>query len=140
MNNYILTFLVFLLSGSVAALSAQEAAGSVPEVVAERTGLALSGQEMDNSISAAAQGCLAAISNLTLSSTLSVMGCSTLTTTNITVTSTGNLTLKAPTSVLINPTFLVQSGGTLYVGQGKRQRINYEYDLSGNRTVRYSLE
>lgn len=150
MYKTIITIIAFLLFGVVNNLSAQETDVTAKEteenvykLVSNSTDFTLTGQDVVNSSLRAAAGCVSTYSNWTaVSSPTTVVGCTTLTVSNITVTSTGNLTLKAPTSVLINPTFLVPSGGYLYVGieEAKRQRIRYDYDNSGNRIVRVSIE
>lgn len=88
------------------------------------------------------RGCVSSFTNQTVSSAVSVQGCTTLAVQNVTVTYTGNLTLSAPGDITINGAFEVKGGGVLNVTTGKpqRKRISYDYDPSGNRIVRLSTE
>jgi hypothetical protein len=86
------------------------------------------------------RSCMNTFTNQTVSSNVSVLGCSTLSAQNITVTSSGMLSLIAPSDVIINGTFDVLPGGTLNV-QGEAAPIpissyTYTYDAAGNRITR----
>lgn len=72
----------------------------------------------------------------TVSSTVSVQGRHVLTSSDVTVTSTGDLKLTAPDGVEINGPFTVQLGGILQVNGGRQWLIRYTYDNSGNRIRR----
>jgi hypothetical protein len=102
-----------------------------------------SGQQQSGSMPTAAQAgsCSNSFTNQTVSSTVSVLGCSILTVQNVTVTNSGNLSLSAPVEVIISGPFDVLSGGILDVtGGGEPQPVitdfTFYYDASGNRTSR----
>jgi len=72
----------------------------------------------------------------TVSSRVSVQGRHVLTSSDITVTSTGDLKLSAPDGVVMTGPFTVQLGGVLQVNGGRQWLIRYTYDSSGNRICR----
>ena len=79
--------------------------------------------------------------NQTVSSGMSILGCTTLaiqnvTVQNVTVASNGNLSLSAPAQITINGPFEVKSGGVLNMQLSQQIIFNYIYDASGNRTTR----
>ena len=74
--------------------------------------------------------------NQTVSSGMSILGCTTLAIQNVTVASSGNLSLSAPAEVTINGPFEVKSGGVLNMQLSQQIIFNYIYDASGNRTTR----
>lgn len=71
-----------------------------------------------------------------VSSTVSIQGRHVLTSSDVTVTSTGDLKLSAPDGVEITGPFTVQLGGILQVNGGRQWLIRYTYDNSGNRIRR----
>lgn len=94
--------------------------------------------EQEDSLSPGMQtrACVSSYTNQTISSAVTVYGCSTLKIQDITVTSTGKLTLTAPGDITINGTFTVNAGGTLNLtyGQQPQRVISFGYDSSGNMT------
>ena len=74
--------------------------------------------------------------NQTVSSGMSILGCTTLAIQNVTVPSSGNLSLSAPAEVTINGPFEVKSGGVLNMQLSQQIIFNYIYDASGNRRVK----
>ena len=74
--------------------------------------------------------------NQTVSTEVFVQGHTTLNISNVTVTSSGELTANAPAGIVINSPFEVQLGGTLDLSVGHPYRIRYTYDAAGNRTNR----
>ena len=64
------------------------------------------------------RACVNTFTNQTVSTNVYVEGCNTLTVQNVTVASGGNLSLSAPSEVIINGTFDVLLGGVLNVGGG----------------------
>jgi|GEM_PF-3793727 len=64
------------------------------------------------------RACVNTFTNQTVSTSVYVEGCNTLTVQNVTVVSGGNLSLSAPSEVIINGTFDVLLGGVLNVGGG----------------------
>lgn len=83
------------------------------------------------------RACVNTYENQTVSSTVSVVGCSNLAVQNVTVTNSGNLILSAPAEITINGPFEVQLGGLLNIKNDLTQLIfNYTYDASGNRVAR----
>ena len=68
--------------------------------------------------------------------TRSCMNTFTLAIQNVTVASSGNLSLSAPAEVTINGPFEVKSGGVLNMQLSQQIIFNYIYDASGNRTTR----
>ncbi len=75
-------------------------------------------------------------SNQTVTTDTIVQGRTLLTSQNVTVTSTGHLTLNGPQGVLIPSSFEVQLGGTLELNGGLQYAIIFTYDASGNRIRR----
>ena len=86
------------------------------------------------------KSCVSTFTNQTISSLISVIGCSTLTVQNITVTNTGALFLIAPSDVTINGAFDVLLGGALNVqceaAPIQSGSYTYTYDAAGNRISR----
>jgi hypothetical protein len=85
------------------------------------------------------RSCVTTFMNQTVSSYLFVLGCSTLTVQDVTVTSGGDLHLSAPDDITINGTFDVLLGGELNVNTTPpppTYLFNYSYDASGNRINR----
>lgn len=83
------------------------------------------------------RGCVSIFENQTVTSSLSVLGCNTLTVQNVAVTNVGNLTLSAPQYITINGTFEVQLGGILSINDKLvRFVFQYDYDAAGNRITR----
>jgi len=74
--------------------------------------------------------------NQIVSTEVFVQGRNVLTSNNVTVTSTGNLTMSAPEQILITGDFEVQLGGQLSLNGGRQWPIVYNYDSSGNITAR----
>lgn len=74
--------------------------------------------------------------NHTVSTTVSVQGRNTLTVSDITVTTTGNLKLKAPLQTEITGNLTVELGGVLEINGDFQWHILYSYDASGNVTKR----
>ena len=70
--------------------------------------------------------------NQTVSTEVVVQGRSILTSQNVTVTSTGRLTLNGPQGVTIPHDFVVNSGGSLTLNGGLQYAIAFTYDASGN--------
>lgn len=82
------------------------------------------------------RACVNLLENQTISSTVSYLGCSSLTVQNVTVSNNGNLILNAPENVTINGAFEVVSGGSLIVNLKPRLIFEFTYDASGNRIMR----
>ena len=74
--------------------------------------------------------------NQTVSTEVFVQGRNVLTSSNVTVTPTGHLTMSAPNGIVINSNFSVQLGGRLQLNGGRQWPIVYDYDSSGNTTAR----
>lgn len=74
--------------------------------------------------------------NQTVSTEVFVQGRDVLTSSNVTVTPTGHLTMSAPRGVVITSNFEVQLGGQLNLNGGQQWMVHYFYDLSGNRITR----
>jgi len=70
--------------------------------------------------------------NQIVSTEVFVQGRNVLTSNNVTVTSTGNLTMSAPEQILITGDFEVQLGGQLNLYCEQPRSIVYNYDSSGN--------
>jgi hypothetical protein len=70
--------------------------------------------------------------NHTVSDSVFVQGRTSLTVSNVNVTSTGRLRLSAPESVLITGGFTVNPGGTLNIYEEPIYRIRLSYDATGN--------
>lgn len=70
--------------------------------------------------------------NHTVSDSVFVQGRTSLTVSNVNVTSTGRLRLSAPESVLITGDFTVNLGGTLNIYEECIHCIRLNYDASGN--------
>lgn len=89
-----------------------------------------------------AQSCVSSFTNQTVSTTLLVAGCTTLSVQQVTVTNTGNLTLTAPEYIAITGPFEVVAGGRLNIDIAEPpQEIKvrrFYYDDSGNRIRRES--
>lgn len=83
-----------------------------------------------------ASSCVSVYENQTVSTSVSVLGCTTLTVQKVTVTNNGNLTLSAPDKILINGVFEIQQGGSLLVGNPKNVVVQFIYDAAGNRISR----
>lgn len=103
-------------------------------------------------MSVQSRSCVSTYTDQTVSSYIFILGCSTLTTRNITVTNSGNLTLSIPenttlstsSEVMINGAFDVLLGGTLNIGCEGTPPLStsdfiYHYDASGNRIARELL-
>ncbi len=88
------------------------------------------------------RACVNSYTNQTVSSYVSIAGCNTLAVQSVTVTSTGILSLSAPSEVNINGPFDVLLGGELTVGietaPPLNPGLNYFYDEAGNRILRQS--
>lgn len=97
-------------------------------------------QQADHSISQVVQArsCVNTFVNQTVSSTVSVVGCTTLSVQNVTVTGSGQLTLLAPESITINGPFEIKPGCRLNIHKFESQNIliRYTYDKSGNRITK----
>src|SRR5574344_456981 len=76
--------------------------------------------------------------NQTVTTDVSITGSTVLTSNNVTVTSTGHLSMKAPNGVYITGPFDVVLGGTLDVSGADKVavKIKYSYDASGNRILK----
>lgn len=74
--------------------------------------------------------------NQIVSTEVFVQGRNVLTSNNVTVTSTGDLTMSAPEQIVITSNFEVQLGGQLYLYCEQPRPIVYNYDSSGNRISR----
>lgn len=74
--------------------------------------------------------------NQTVSTEVVVQGRTILSSQNVNVTSTGQLTLNGPQGVLIAHDFVVNPGGTLTLNGGLQYAISFTYDASGNRIRR----
>ena len=74
--------------------------------------------------------------NQTVSTEVVVQGRTILTSQNVTVTSTGQLTLNGPQGIIIPHDFVVNSGGTLKLNGGLQYAVIFSYDASGNRIRR----
>ena len=70
--------------------------------------------------------------NHTVSDSVFVQGRTSLTVSNVNVTSTGRLRLSAPESVLITGGLTVNLGGTLNIYEESIHCIRLSYDASGN--------
>lgn len=94
--------------------------------------------QQSDSISVLSTGsCVNSFENQTVSSTVSVQGCNTLTVKNVTITNNGDLTLSAPENITLNGPFEVKLGGLLNIKNELTQwSINYGYDNAGNRIRR----
>lgn len=123
-------YMIFILLSVVAHSVWSQETGILPAVADSL----LPGENQRNEVQTRA--CVSTFENQTVSSQRSVLGCSTLTTRNITVTSSGNLTLTASENITLNPTFEVRAGGTLYVYCEKPKQMIFTYDASGNRIRR----
>lgn len=94
-------------------------------------------KQTDNITSQAVQAstCVNTFTNQTVSSQMSVVGCSALSVQNVTVTNKGDLYLYVPNGVTINNSFTVQTGGVFNIGteSPKQTVFTFDYDASGNR-------
>lgn len=73
-------------------------------------------------------------STQTVSQTVSVQGRTRLSSENVTVTPTGDLTLSAPQGVRITGPYKVQQGGRLRLNGGRQWQVRLTYDAAGNLT------
>lgn len=93
--------------------------------------------QQSDSISVLLTGsCVNSFENQTVSSTVSVQGCNTLTVKNVTITNNGDLTLSASDAVLINGPFEVQLGGVLNIKKKEASIVEFIYNAAGNRILR----
>lgn len=74
--------------------------------------------------------------NHTVTTSINLQGRDTITSSYVTVTPTGHLTLSAPNGIVINSNFEVQLGGRLNLNGGSQWPIRYTHDASGNATSR----
>lgn len=132
--------LPFLLFGFVDFISSkgfqngEELSGNSSQIISD----SLRTEQHSDSISVFAIGaCVNTFENRTVSSTISVQGCNTLTVRNVTVTNNGDLTLSAPENITLNGPFVGELGSVLNIKIGQSQ-LMYEffYDDSGNRIMR----
>lgn len=72
----------------------------------------------------------------TVSTEVFVQGRDTLTSSDVTVTPGGRLTMTAPNRIVITGSFDVQLGGMLELNGGRQYLIRYTYDAAGNRVNR----
>ena len=139
--------LLFLLSGFNVIASAQVVGATIKEsddsTYQKPSGsinIAVLEQHADNLMEAIqTRACVNVFTNQTVSSSIFVQGCNTLTVQNVTVVNGGHLSLSAPVEVLINGPFDVLLGGVLDVGgivAPPQTVFNYTYDNSGNRITR----
>lgn len=75
--------------------------------------------------------------NQIVSTEVFVQGRDVLTSNNVTVTPTGDLTMTAPERIEITGPFEVQLGGLLKLNSGQQLPIVYDYDSSGNIVARH---
>ena len=138
--------LILLLSANVV-VSAQaidtttkESGDSTYQKISDSPAKAVLEQHADSMLKAIqTRACVNVFTNQTVSSIMSVLGCSTLTVQNVTVVNGGNLSLTAPGEITVNGTFDVLLGGVLNVGgivAPPQLMFNYGYDASGNRISR----
>lgn len=93
--------------------------------------------QQSDSISVLSTGsCVNTFENQTVSSTVSVQGCNTLTVRNVTITNNGDLTLSASDAVLINGPFEAQLGGVLNIKKKEASIVKFIYNAAGNRILR----
>lgn len=87
------------------------------------------------SAKADARACVNVFSNQTVTSKISVVGCTTLSVQNVVVKNKGDLHFYAPGGVTINNTFTVESGGLFNIGieESSQTVFTFDYDASGNR-------
>lgn len=87
------------------------------------------------SVKADARACVNTFSNQTVTSKISVVGCTTLSVQNVVVKNKGDLHFYAPGGVTINNTFTVESGGLFNIGieEPSQTVFTFDYDASGNR-------
>lgn len=76
--------------------------------------------------------------NQTVTTEVTVQGRTVLSSQDVVVTSTGDLTLNGPQGVNISQSFGVALGGTLQINGGLQSSLSFFYDASGNRTRRKS--
>lgn len=74
--------------------------------------------------------------NQTVATEVTVQGRTVLSSQNVVVTSTGNLTLNSPEGVNLPQSYEVALGGTLVINGGLQSEITFVYDASGNRIRR----
>ena len=84
--------------------------------------------------------CVNIYENQTISSVVSVNGCTNLTIQNVNVTETGNLMLSTFGDILINGPFEVQSGGIFNVSIYRQLTCEFIYDAGGNRITRQIVD
>lgn len=95
-------------------------------------------EQLSDSISVFVTGsCVNTFENRTVSSTISVQGCNTLTVQNVTITNNGDLSLSAPENIILNGPFVGELGSILNMRIGQSQLMfEFIYDASGNRIMR----
>lgn len=146
MNIKLFTFICMLsFPGFMSPLFSQET--SVNTIKTDTTVVQLTqekaGQPM-KAMQAQEQECVSTFTDQTVSSEMSVVGCSTLTIQNVTVVNGGNLSLYAPETIIIEGPFEVQPGGLLSAGgtvptgptDPVPTAVTYLYDDAGNRIKR----
>lgn len=74
--------------------------------------------------------------NQTVTNHVGVQGRTVLFSTNVTVTSTGDLKMSSPDGIDITGPFTVDLGGVLELNGGLQYGIRYTYNTTGNRTRR----
>jgi hypothetical protein len=74
--------------------------------------------------------------NQTVATEITVQGRTVLTSQNVTVTNTGQLTLNGPQGIYIPQSFEVNRGGSLTLNGGLQFAVTFTYDASGNRIRR----
>lgn len=132
-----LSFLLFGFADSIYPIdfkNEEELSGNSNRIVSD----SLRTEQLSDSLSVfATRSCVNTFENQTVSSTVSVQGCTTLTVQNVTITNNGNLTLSAPGNITLNGSFVGELGSLLNMKIGQSQ-LMYEfiYDASGNRKMR----
>lgn len=132
-----LHFLLFGFADSISSKSfknGEELRGNSNPIVSD----SLRTEQLSDSISVFVTGsCVNTFENRTVSSTISVQGCNTLTVQNVTITNNGDLSLSAPENIILNGPFVGELGSILNMRIGQSQLMfEFIYDASGNRIMR----
>ena len=78
--------------------------------------------------------------NKLVTTEVTVQGRTVLTSQNVVVGDTGNLTMNGPQGIYISQNFNVSLGGTLQLNGGLQYGLSFTYDASGNRIRREEIQ